>query len=157
MADDLLHREWGFYVKLNNASWRRESFFELYRIKTIGDMWRILNNVPEAFSGVTNIFFMEGGLIPLWEEERALWSKGGCWSTIVKGTHWMQAMNQICMVVMGETVFDDQEVKGICVVPVSLNHCIVKVWTTVKSHHVGSQLQMALKSLNCCQPRFKAF
>jgi hypothetical protein len=120
-------------------------------------MWQVLNNIPETFTGLTNIFFMENDIVPLWELDKSLWSKGGCWSTIIKGNHWFEAMKETCMVVFGESLFDDSEVKGICIVPVTPNHCIVKIWATTSSANVGSQLKKTLERFNCCTPRFKSF
>ena len=38
----------------------------------IKDMWQILNNIPESLTGLTNIFFMENDIVPLWELDKTL-------------------------------------------------------------------------------------
>ena len=158
LAESLsFHREWTLYVKTNNTDWKKENFQNIHKIKTINDMWQILNNIPEYFTGLTNIFFMEGDTVPLWELDKQLWSKGGCWSTIIKGSHWIDSMKEVCMMVFGETLFDDSEVKGICIVPVTTNHCIVKLWVTSSSTNTGIDLKKSLERFNCCNPRFKSF
>lgn len=151
------HREWSFYMKSNKSSWRKENFIKMYKIKTVADMWRILNNISMKFTGNTNIFFMEGDTIPLWEEDKDLWLGGGCWSTVMKGSQWSDCMNEICSIVMGETVFDDRIVKGICVVPVAANHSIIKLWTTSDAKEIGVNLTKSLHECNCCNARFKSF
>ena len=151
------HREWTLYIKRNDRSWEKDNFKVFYKIKTIKDMWQVLNNTPDTLTGVTNIFFMENDVIPLWEENKELWMKGGCWSTIIKGIPWIDSMKEISMVVFGESIFSDNEVKGMCIVPVGFSHCIVKLWSTSSSEKIGKQLKQALEKLNCCQPRFKAF
>lgn len=158
LAESLsFHRDWTLYIKTNNSDWKQEHFKKIYRITTIKDMWQVLNNIPETLTGLTNIFFMENDIVPLWELDKSLWSKGGCWSTIIKGNHWFEAMKEACMVVFGESLFDDSEVKGICIVPVTPNHCIVKIWATTSSANIGTQLKKTLDRFNCCTPRFKSF
>jgi hypothetical protein len=152
-----LHREWSFYVKSNKSSWEKESFIHIYKIKTVKHMWQLLNNISYEFTGITNIFFMQGDTIPLWEEDKKLWSGGGCWSTVIKGTDWTHCMKEICLIVMGETVFDDSTVKGICIVPVAANHSIIKLWTTSKAEEIGIDLTKSLHECNCCNARFKSF
>jgi len=157
LAESLsFHREWTLYVKSNKSDWKKENFKNIYKIKTIKDMWQVLNNIPECLTGLTNIFFMENDIVPLWELDKQLWSKGGCWSTIIKGTHWIDSMKEACMIVFGELLFD-LEIKGLCIVPVTLHHCIVKLWSTSSSEQTGTQLEKALEALNCCNPRFKSF
>lgn len=151
------HREWTLYIKTNNSDWKKENFNNIYKIKTIKDMWQVLNNIPESLTGLTNIFFMENDTVPLWELDKKMWSKGGCWSTIIKGSNWIDSMKEACMVVFGETLFDDSEVKGICIVPVTTTHCIVKLWSTSSSLKTGASLKSTLEKFNCCNPRFKAF
>lgn len=151
------HRNWTFYIKFNHSGWEKLSFKNLYKIRTIKDMWQVLNNVPNGLTGVSNIFFMENDVLPLWEEDKELWSKGGCWSTIIKGSSWIDSMKEICMLVFGESVFEDHEVKGVCVVPVGARHCIIKLWCTSSSETIGAQLKSSLEDMSCCQPRFKAF
>jgi len=158
LAESLsFHRDWTLYIKNNNSDWKQENFKKIYRINTIKDMWQVLNNIPESLTGNTNIFFMENDIVPLWELDKPLWSKGGCWSTIIKGNHWFQAMKEACMVVFGESLFDDSEIKGICIVPVTPNHCIVKIWATTSSANTGIQLKKTLERFNCCTPKFKYF
>ena len=158
LAESLsFHRDWTLYIKINNSDWKKGNFKKIYRITTIKDMWQVLNNIPETLTGLTNIFFMENDIVPLWELDKPLWSKGGCWSTIIKENHWFEAMKEVCMVVFGESQFDDSEVKGICIVPVNPNHCILKLWVTTTSANIGTQLKKTLKIFNCCTPRFKSF
>lgn len=158
LAESLsFHRDWTLYIKSNNSDWKQQNFKKIYKIITIKDMWQVLNNIPESLTGLTNIFFMENDIVPLWELDKTLWSKGGCWSTIIKGNHWFEAMKEACMVVFGESLFDDSAVKGVCIVPVTSNHCIIKIWATTSSANTGTQLKKTLDRFNCCAPRFKSF
>ena len=158
LAESLaLHREWAFYIKLNRSDWKVESFNKMYKIKTIKEMWQVLNNTTESLTGLANIFFMENDIVPLWECDKQLWSKGGCWSTIIKGTHWIDSMKEVCMIVFGESFFEESEVKGICIVPVATTHCIIKLWTPSDATNTGANLKSSLEKFNCCNPRFKAF
>lgn len=157
-AASRFHRPWTLWVKKNTDAWGKKAFKRVMRMTNIKDMWQTLNHLPDALAGSTNLFFMEGDMMPLWEENAELFMNGGCWSTIVKGTPWISAMREIVMAVFGETTFDETKVKGICIVPVSTMHCIVKIWTTVRSESSGRLLQQVLQPyMNCCTPRFKAF
>ena len=158
LAESLsFEREWTFYVKSNSSDWKQENFNNIYKIRTIKDMWQVLNNIPESLTGYTNIFFMENDIVPLWELDKKLWSKGGCWSTIIKGTHWFDSMIETCMVLFGESLFNDLEVKGLCIVPVTQTHSIVKLWSTSNSSETSNHLEKTLERFNCCTPRFKPF
>tara|TARA_Y100001936_G_scaffold253496_1_gene318519 strand:- start:4327 stop:4818 length:492 start_codon:yes stop_codon:yes gene_type:complete len=152
-----LHRDWSFYLKSNKSDWKSGSFFKVYKITNVKEMWQILNNIHRKFTGSVNIFFMEGDLVPLWEQDVELWSDGGCWSTVIKGSSWVNCMHEICCFVMGESMFDDEVVKGICVVPVSEAHSIIKLWVTSQNEEIGSKLEQLFKKSGCCQPRFKSF
>ena len=153
-----LHRQWTFWAKHNNNPWEQEMFGCKFVIETVEDMWRLLNNIPvQNMTGRANLFFMADGMLPLWEQNMSTWAKGGCWSTIIKGTPWQRAMFLICSVVFGETVFDEQYLRGICIIPVTGTHCIVKIWSTIKRDEDGSLLRDVTKELNSCPPRFKSF
>lgn len=152
----LLHRHWTMWLKANNAAWKKENFKRVFTLKNVKEMWQLLNNIPVSIAGQANIFFMSEELVPLTEERQDLWKQGGCWSTIVKENNWVTTMQDICASTFGETVFGD-DVKGLCIVPVSANHCIVKMWTTRKSEATSAHLHKSLCHLGCCAPRFKSF
>ena len=151
-----LHREWTLWIKVNTDSWVKRNFKRIFTLRTVAEMWGVLNNIPVLLAGQANIFFMVDDLVPLWEERKDIWSKGGCWSTIVKENNWLETMRDICATTFGESTFSEN-VKGICIVPVSQSHCIVKMWTTKKSEVNNKLLQQSLSHLGCCPPRFKSF
>lgn len=150
-------RKWTLFIKLNNDAWEKEKFKYIYKITNVKEMWQVLNNIPTGLAGCSNIFFMEENLLPLWEDNKQVWERGGCWSTIIKGIEWKKTMNEICMLIMGECIFDMDNIKGICIVPVTTTHCIVKLWATDKSDKNCELLKNNLSELQCCMPRFKAF
>lgn len=150
-----LHRRWDSFIKFNSNDWEIEHFKNVFTICTVADMWGLLNNIPDSCTGKVNLFFMEKGLVPLWEHHKDIFSNGGCWSTIVKHKQWKVSMNDICMSVLGEALFDENDVKGICIVPVSMTHCIIKIWVTTHSDINGKLLKSCLA--DCCEPRFKRF
>lgn len=152
-----LQRSWTLWMKSNNDCWNYDSFKSISKIYTIQDMWKVMNNIPASVTGKVNLFFMEGDMVPLWEQHNQVFAKGGCWSTIIKGVEWNVAMKEIVMTLFGESKFDENEVKGLCIVPVSFTHSIIKIWTTICSDKNGKLLKEVLCKENCCLPRFKAF
>ena len=151
------HRKWKVYVKENSKDWTKGSFKTITKIENVRDMWNFLNNVPMTITGKSNIFLMEHDLLPLWEENQELFETGGSWSTIVRGVSWKVAMNEIFLGTLGETHFDEDNVRGVCVVPVSPQHSIIKLWVRCSAKSAAKSLEVLLKELNCCSPRFKAF
>ena len=101
-----LHRTWTVYMKSNSDEWVKKNFKHVMDISTVKDMWTFLNNVPSVLTGQYNIFMMEKGLIPLWENHKDLFENGGCWSTIIRGYPWESAMKEIFMAMVGELQFD---------------------------------------------------
>ncbi len=152
-----LHRQWTLFYKKNADQWDRTSFRRVGEISNVKEMWQLLNYIPANLAGHVNIFFMDEQRVPLWEEHGSLFKDGGCWSTVVKGTDWTTVTKEICMIVFGETVFDDALVKGICVVPVKQTHSIVKIWTTTSGPENGRLMESALNHINIFSPRFKKF
>jgi hypothetical protein len=151
------HRTWKVYLKSNSDEWIKKNFKQVMNISNVKDMWGFLNNVPSAITGQYNIFMMENGLAPLWENHKDLFENGGCWSTIIRGNPWKEAMNEIFMAMVGELHFDEDNVRGLCVVPVSFQHCIVKLWVRRPGQSVAKKLESVMKHLGCCAPRFKPF
>ena len=151
------HRTWSVYLKSNKDEWVVKNFKHVMDIATVKDLWGFLNNVHPSITGHVNIFMMEKGVIPLWEEHKELFHRGGCWSTIVRGHPWQTIMNEIFMTMVGELYFDEDNVRGVCIVPVSYQHCIIKVWARRTGQSVAKKLESTLSTLGCCAPRFKAF
>ena len=152
-----LHRTWTVYMKSNSDEWVKKNFKHVMDISTVKDMWTFLNNVPSVLTGQYNIFMMEKGLIPLWENHKDLFENGGGWSTIIRGYPWESAMKEIFMAMVGELQFDEDNVRGLCVVPVSFQHSIVKLWVRRTGQSAAKNLEHVMKDLGCCAPRFKAF
>lgn len=157
-----LERPWTCFVKVNEHSWTKDAFTKITSVSNVADVWMVLNEFArnEVLSGYVNIFFMESEMLPLAEDNRDVWKKGGCWSTILKGQNWITSMQTIVLTVLGESVFD-KTVKGVCVVPVSQQHCIVKIWCTDRG--VETKLADQLRDLYQTSavppaaPRFKGF
>lgn len=144
-------------MKENSADWVNKSFIQLTTIKDVKHLWELLNNVPNSITGKANLFIMENDLLPLWEHNKDLFERGGCWSTIIRGHPWKTAMNEIFMALVGEMHFDEDNVRGLCVVPVSYQHCIIKIWVRRTGQSTAKTLEAVLKDFGCCTPRFKAF
>jgi len=159
-AEELkLERVWTLYLKKNCDDWKPDSFHKLYNIATVADIWKVWHNIPENLCSWVNLFFMEHDLFPLYERHEDIFRAGGCWSIIVKGRSWLSSLQTLILTVFGETeeAFDRRFVKGICVVPVSPNHCIMKLWVTTSAPAVGKIFHDTLLKFDICPPRFKAF
>lgn len=149
---------------MNERPWKKDAFLPISTNTNIAEMWQTLNEFGrnKHLAGHINIFFMQDDMLPLAEENVETWKDGGCWSTIIKGEDWIESMKSIVLTVFGESVFDES-VKGVCVVPVSQTHCIVKIWCTTKETSGKAKKPDLLRNIysECTMPpavpRYKAF
>lgn len=153
----LLERSWTFWTKRSDDDWKADKFRSMYTIWSIKHMWQVLNNIPQSLVGKVSIFFMAKGLLPLWEARPDIFARGGCWSTVVTRRAWTTAMQELCLAVFGEAVFPTNAVQGITVLPINSQHCILKLWTTTPSPHVGRLLNGVFRGYDTRPPRFKPF
>ena len=151
-----LHRTWTVYLKSNSDEWVKRILYKLYEHIDCKRPVGIFKQRPiRNYRSIQYIYDGEG-IIPLWEDHKDLFENGGCWSTIIRGNPWKDVMNEIFMAMVGETQFDEDNVRGLCVVPVSFQHCIVKLWVR-RTGQSAAKLEHVMKDLGCCAPRFKAF
>lgn len=147
---------WDMWVKTNASAWALKEMKHVYTIRTISDMWMILNNIPASYVGVCNIFLMHSGVKPLWESNGTLFRKGGCWSVVIRRQAWKEVVNELIMSLVGETFFGDN-IRGACIVPVSTSQVICKIWCTSKSTEDSTALTNSLKTFGASGARFKEF
>lgn len=152
-----LHRTWTVFLKLNLDDWHVNSFRTVTSISTVREMFEFLNALPESLSGKVNVFIMESGYVPLWENHKDVFQNGGCWATVIKGCPWMECFQEITLAVLGESRFDDKIVKGICIVPVNSTQSIVKLWTQTWDAATGNGMSATFSGMRAAPPRFKAF
>lgn len=151
-------KPWQVYLKRNTSEWTLSAMPKVFCITTIADFWQFYNNMSPSLVGVCNIFMMADSVLPLWEKNAELFQKGGCWSVVVRSRNsWLQAMQSVAMALVGECVFDDSRVKGVCYVPVSEGHVICKIWCTHHNDLDGKQLAHVLSDFQCSAARYKAF
>tara|TARA_B110000046_G_C12729289_1_gene287862 strand:+ start:108 stop:611 length:504 start_codon:yes stop_codon:yes gene_type:complete len=147
---------WDFWVKTNASAWDLKKMKQIYTIRTIADMWHILNNVPSQYVGICNIFIMHSGVKPLWESNGSMFQNGGCWSVVIRKHGWRDILNELVMSLVGEMFFGDN-VKGACIIPVSTTHVICKIWCTSKMIKDSTSLTNALSTFGADGARFKQF
>lgn len=150
-----LERSWVYWCKCNTRPWKLSCMQRMARIDTVESLWRVLNNVAAAALARTNLFFMQDGVVPLWEDNGDVFTRGGgCWSIVVRRMAWRQTCNEAVVALAGEHAFSDA-IRGCCVVPVSASHCICKLWAT-KSKVADREALEAIFP-GCGAARFKKF
>ena len=65
----MLNDAWNVFIHSNtNSNWDISSFDHIYRITSIGSLWRFLNNFS-SFDKIKNqIFLFRSGILPIWED-----------------------------------------------------------------------------------------
>ena len=148
--------KWDVWVKANTSAWELKEMKHVFTVHTIADMWSLLNNIPTSYVGVCNIFLMHSGVKPLWETNGALFRNGGCWSVVIRKHAWKDVIDELIMSLLGEAFFGEN-IKGACIVPVSMSHVICKIWCVTKSKRDSISLLNALETFDASGARFKEF
>lgn len=151
--NSLLINSWTLWMKLNDSEWKQEHFTKIFEVSTIADMWGLLHNIPESWVSTVNMFFMSEDTIPLVECNDSLFADGGAWSVVVKRNEWRDSMNEIVASLFCGTLFSSF-VKGLCLVPVTKSHLMVKLWSTKEYKDDGTKLETIFDG---CTSRFKKF
>lgn len=146
-------RTWTFWVKLNNTDWDINQFYKCTTLKTIKDMWSVLNNIDDNYPSCVNIFIMENDRIPLVENNGNTFIHGGLWSVVIKRNNWKLTLREVVLALVGELEFSDS-VKGVCVIPVTTSHVIVKLWSVDRNEIDGTTLESLFPNT---KSRFKPF
>ena len=150
-------RSWSVFIKPNNTNWSVSSFLLLTTITNIQNLWELLNADMTLLTSAANVFVMQAGLVPLWEEHKDIFAGGGCWSTIVRGETWSTVLTEMTLALVGEHVFDYDDVKGVCIVPVGKSHTLVKLWVRSTTRATAAALDKTLAKMRNVDSRFKAF
>lgn len=152
-----LHTPWTLWVKANETPWNLTDIHRVGSIANVAEMWGMLHHIPSTWCGVTNLFLMREDTLPL-HEKNAIFSRGkaGVWSIVVRRRPWTECLRIATMAVAGEAAFGDA-IHGLCVVPVSAQHTICKVWATQKQQSDAAALLGIFEGLTNVQPRFKLF
>jgi hypothetical protein len=148
--------EWDVWVKTNMNAWDINEMKHIYTIRTIAEMWQLLNNIPPSYVGLCNVFIMHKDVKPVWETNGEMFKNGGCWSVVVRKHEWRHVFNELVMALLGELLFG-ASVKGACLVPVNTTHVICKIWCTTKSKIDATALTKAMRTLDPSTARFKEF
>lgn len=115
-------------------------------------MWEVLNHLPSNLAGQVNMFLLEGDRIPLAETHDDL-REGGCYSTVVRNKAWWSTTQEVVLLLCGESLFDEEVVKGLTVVPAGERHTLIKLWCTRQCPTTSKHLS----TLCPIEPRFKPF
>ena len=146
-------REWTFWIKVNNSDWLASSFHKIYVIKTVKDMWGIINNLSSKMLSSVNIFIMEQERIPLVESHGDTFKYGGTWSVVIKKQNWIRVLSDVFVALLGETKFSSS-IRGACIVPVNQAHIIVKLWSTDRNENDAEVIESLFGNTTA---RFKPF
>ena len=152
-----LHEPWTLWVKANDSKWIIKDMHRIISIATVSDLWGTLNNIPTTWCATVNLFLMRGETLPLHEKNLDLFPRGkaGTWSVVIRKQAWHSILSRICAAVVSESMFSD-DARGVCIVPVSNQHTICKIWVSAQLHTDGKALS-DLFSFPSMSARFKPF
>ena len=135
MESEFLNDTWCLYYHgSNDSDWSRNSFKNLTNVSSIQQYWSAEREiVAELHLGM--FFLMRESIFPLWEEKEN--RDGGYFSIKVLKTKAVEAWEELCALLLGETLLFDEHldrwdlVNGISISP-KKSFCIIKIWLRSK-------------------------
>jgi hypothetical protein len=132
-SNKLLHRlscNWDLYVHLSHdTDWSLDSYKKIMTMKTIEDIIKINNGLPNTLIENCMLFIMRENIKPIWEDEHNI--NGGCFSYKVSISDVIKTWKTLSYMLLGETITDNKDlyknINGITISP-KRNFCIIKIW-----------------------------
>jgi hypothetical protein len=133
--DKKLNSYWTVWVhRLNCTDWTIAGYQKIYQINSIGSFWRFFNNFQLINTYTNQIFIMREEIAPIWEDVNNKF--GGICSikvdSIQRGMKTdlsTESFATICMLIMNETlVQNNKNINGISY-SVKKRASLVKIWT----------------------------
>jgi hypothetical protein len=133
--DKKLNSYWTVWVhRLNCTDWTIAGYQKIYVINSIGSFWRFFNNFQLLNTYSNQIFIMREEIAPIWEDVNNKF--GGICSIKIDSTQRgmktdlsTESFTTICMLIMNETlVQNNKNINGISY-SVKKRASLVKIWT----------------------------
>lgn len=141
--------KWRIYVhKAESNDWAIGSFdHDFYTIDSIGTYLQFFNNFYKFNSKQHNFFIMksqdDGSFIePTWEHEQN--RNGGICSLRIDSLHGVELMQQLCLLMMNESLIPNMELINGISYGVKTNWALIKIWTNNKVEDISKMLPNAI-------------
>lgn len=145
-GDDMkLNTEWTVWIHENdNPDWSLSSYRNIFKINSIGSMWRFLWVLDNLNKNVRQYYIMRNGITPIWEDNN---NRTGAICSIMidnmnRGSRQprcdlgVDAFSAICILVMNESfVKENQDINGLCY-SIKSRSALIKLW--IKDHERNS-------------------
>ncbi len=145
-----LNSSWTVWVhKQECQTWTEESYTNVYAINSIGTFWRFFNNFHLIDKVKNQLFIMRNKIKPIWEDNA---NKNGetcsikleCYSRQGKIDVSVEIMICICLLVMNETFFqNNEEINGISYA-IKNKSVLIKLWCKNYTGAIKEQLPTLL-------------
>ena len=125
-----LSDKWVFSAHLpHDTDWTMNSYKTLLKVSSVEEMIAILDCLPNMLVKNCMMFMMRDGIKPMWEDKANC--NGGCFSYKINNNHVKQVWDQLCCLVVGNTLSSDNKfmknITGITISP-KKSFCIIKIW-----------------------------
>jgi hypothetical protein len=146
-GDDMkLNTEWTVWIHENdNPDWSLSSYKDIYKINSIGSMWRFLWVLDNLNKNVRQYYIMRNGITPIWEDNN---NRTGAICSIMidnmnrnsrhtRGDLGVDAFTAICILVMNESfVKNNQDINGLCY-SIKSRSALIKLW--IKDYEANAE------------------
>ena len=120
------NRKWSIWFhKIDDDNWDNKSYRHVYKFGNISEYWKLMNNLPSITSCM--LFLMEDNIFPTYEDP--LNYKGGSWSYRILRKDLKNCWEELCLGIVGESIFHEEDRKIINGVSVNPKNCVIKIWT----------------------------
>ena len=138
-GDDMkLNSSWTVWIHENeNNNWTLDSYTSIYKIDSVGSMWRFLSVFDNLDKSSKQYYIMRNGITPIWEDNNN--RTGGICSILIENTTkyskygsksdiCVSAFIAICILVMNESfVKNNLDINGLCY-SIKSKSALIKLW-----------------------------
>lgn len=123
---------------LYNKDWEITSYKNLFRIKSVSDFWKVINNFHKLGIKSRHFFLMRGTIQPIWEDESNKY--GGVCSFRIEINKCKDVVEYLsCKMVCRELNDDFTDITGLSFSPKN-NWAIIKIWNKNSKNDLSKTL-----------------
>ena len=132
----IFNRKWSIWFhKIDDDNWDNKSYRHVYKFGNISEYWKLMNNLPSITSCM--LFLMEDNIFPTYEDP--LNYKGGSWSYRILRKDLKTCWEELCLGIVGESIFEEEDAKIINGVSINPKNCVIKIWTRQNNLPSGTE------------------
>ena len=125
----------------HEIDWSIKSYNNIITVRYVEELITLLHVLPDQLITNCMTFFMEDGILPMWEDPSN--RQGGCFSYKIPNKHVCGVWKNLCYALAGGTLTQDKKfnssVNGITISP-KKSFCIVKIWMKSCDHQDPSKI-----------------